>query len=35
MKLLFSTLYHTEKEWPLAKAQFAALFGKRFTPAMA
>ena len=42
MKLLFLVLNHSEKEWKMpprewamAKAQFAVLFGERFTRAMA
>ena len=42
MKLLFLVLNRSEKEWnmparewSLAKAQFAILFGERFTKAMA
>ena len=42
MKLLFLVLNRTEKEWKMpprewamAKAQFAVLFGERFTKAMA
>ena len=42
MKLLFLVLNRSEKEWTmparewsLAKAQFAILFGERFTGAMA
>jgi putative transposase len=42
MKLLFLVLNHSEKdwimpprEWAMAKAQFAVLFGERFTRAMA
>jgi putative transposase len=42
MKLLFLVLNRTEKEWTMparawcmAKAQFAILFGTRFTKAMA
>ena len=42
LKLLFLTLNRTEKEWTMpprewsmAKAQFAVLFGERFTRAMA
>jgi putative transposase len=42
MKLLFLVLNRSEKawkmpprEWAMAKAQFAVLFGERFTRAMA
>ncbi len=42
MKLLFLVLNRAEKEWTMpprewcmAKAQFAVLFGERFTRAMA
>lgn len=42
MKLLFLVLNRSEKEWKMppatwaiAKAQFAVLFGERFTRAMA
>ena len=42
MKLLFLVLNHSEKEWKMpprewamAKAQFAVLFGEPFTRAMA
>lgn len=42
LKLLFLVLNRAEKEWtmpprewPMAKAQFAVLFGERFTRAMA
>jgi transposase-like protein len=42
LKLLFLALNRTEKEWTMpprewsmAKAQFAVLFGERFTRAMA
>ena len=42
MKLLFLVLHRSEKEWTMparewcmAKAQFAVLFGERFTRAMA
>jgi putative transposase len=42
MKLLYLVLNHSEKdpimpprEWVMAKAQFAVLFGERFTRAMA
>jgi putative transposase len=42
MKLLFLVLNRTERtwkmpprEWCMAKAQFAVLFGERFTKAMA
>ena len=42
LKLMFLVLNRTEKEWAMpsrewsmAKAQFAVLFGKRFTRAMA
>ncbi len=42
LKLLFLVLHRSEKEWTmpprewsLAKAQFAVLFGERFTRAMA
>jgi transposase-like protein len=42
LQLLFLVLNHSEKqwkmpprEWAMAKAQFAVLFGERFTRAMA
>ena len=42
LKLLFLVLHRTEeewtmppREWSMAKAQFAVLFGERFTRAMA
>lgn len=35
IKLLFLVLHRAEKAWTMAKAQFAILFGERFTKAQA